>query len=655
MPATAAIRAGAAYVELFVRDNRFVRGLEAASAKLKAFGASITAIGAKLTGLSAAAFTPLLGAVKLFTDAGSQLQNLSQQTGMSVEALSELAYAADQSGTNLDELVAGLRSMTKLIVEAARGSQEAQKVLARLGLSINDLNQMSPDEQFEIIAARLAAIENPAVRAALAIELFGRNGAKLLPLISAGSQGIRELRAEAARLGLTMSSESAQAAEEFGNALSTLWRVIKSVLTTIGGALAPTLKTIAQWITRAGVSVGQWIASHRELITVVAGAIGAVAGLGAALTVLGTVFSGVGSLISGVVSGLTLAAGAVKLLAAAIAFVLSPLGLLIAGFGTLVGVVLTSTAEGQRALQNLGQGFTDLQDVAATAWQGISDALKAADIPAAMEIAWLGLKTAWETGLAAIRQSWREFKSWFVELFWDAVYSVAQFFNTAWTGIETTFWQVVNALADGWDWFVNLLTIGFAEFVGFFRRAWARVRNIFNKEAAQREVEAINREIEAQKEAARAKLHERAQERQQRVVEAEEAGRQRAEALAAMHEEERRQRRQEIEEANAADQARVEAAKEALRARVAELEAIRQQQQEQQQQEAQRPRRPEFDLSGLDEAVQQVQAKGTFNVFALPGMGADTLAERTAKATEEIARGVNQLVREAQKGGIVFS
>jgi hypothetical protein len=69
----------------------------------------------------------------------------------------------------------------------------------------------------------------------------------------------------------------------------------------------------------------------------------------------------------------------------------------------------------------------------------------------------------------------------------------------------------------------------------------------------------------------------------------------------------------------------------------------------------QRRRRPEFDLEGLDEAEAKTDVKGTFSAFAVAGLGSDSLAERTARASEQVARNTGQLVREAQNGGLVFA
>jgi len=660
MAAASGIRAGAAYVELFVKDSRLVKGLNAASARLKAFGASITALGAKLAGLGVTLALPFLGAAKLFADMGSDMLDMSQRTGVAVEALSELRYAAEQSGSGAEDLEKGLRTMSRNIIEAARGSAQARRNLGRLGLTIADLNGLSPDQQFELIADRLSRIQNPANRATIAMEIFGRTGASLLPLLSTGAQGIQELRREANGLGLTMSTEDAQAAEAFGDALSALWRSLKQVAFMVGAALAPTLQAIAQWLTRVAANSAAWIDENREVITIIAAVIAGIVGVGVALMVLGPIISAVGAAIGLVTFAISAAVIAVKLLAVAIGLLLSPIGLVVAAVGGIAAAVLFATDEGNMALESLGQGFDQLLGAAGTAWQGIQDAIAAGDLAGAMEVAWLGIQVVWEAGIAAITAAWRNFKSFFVELFWSAVYAVARAFNTAWTGIEVAFWTVVNALADGWDLFCTGLQIAFNEFVGFFRRAWARVRNLFSPATARREVEAINREVEQQNREARERLDRRVQERARRVDQARDAGRQREEALNQMQEEERRERRREIDAANAADQERVAAAQRALEERAAELAAQREQAELERQmaamdREEQRARRPEFDLEGLDEAEAKTDVKGTFSAFAVAGLGSDSLAERTARASEQVARNTGQLVREAQNGGLVFA
>ncbi len=658
MAGASGIRAGAAYVELHVRDNRLTAGLKQATQKLQAFGAGITSVGTKFLTLGAALGAPLLLAAKTFADMGSDLLDMSQRTGVAVEALSGLRYAAEQSGAGAEELEKGLRTMNRTVIEAARGSASARQAFGRLGIAVEDLSGLSPDRQFELIADRLFTVQNPANRATIAMEIFGKTGAQLLPLLSTGAEGIQELLREADRLGLTMSTDDAQAAEAFGDSLSALWKSLKQVVFAVGGALAPTLKDIAQWVTQVAAAFGDWIDENREVVTIVGGlAVGLVA-VGAAMLILGPLITGIGTALGLVGAVITGFGAAIGLLGAALAALLSPIGLVVAAVAGITAALVLSTDQGNQALGSLSTGFESLLGAAGTAWQGIKDAIAAGDLPGAMEVAWLGIQVVWQTGIAALSSAWRGFKEYFVDLFWSGIYAVAGAFNTVWTGIEVAFWTVVNAMANGWDTFCTGLQIAFNEFVGFFRRAWARVRSLLSPQAAQREVAAINQEVEAQNREARNRLNQRVSGRGQQTEQAREAGQQRQNALMQAQEQERMQRQAGMAAAGDADQQAVANARRALDDRVAELAAQREQAELQRQMagtDGDDRRRSELDLEGLDEAETKTDAKGTFNALAIQGMGSDSLSERTARATEQVATNTRRLVQEAQHGGLVFA
>jgi hypothetical protein len=110
---TSAIRAGRAFVEIFAEDSQMQRVLARVSVRLTAFGQGLAKIGAGLAGVGTAVVTPFLTAAKVFADVGSELVDMSQRTGASVEALSELAFAADQTGTSLSSLETGIKFLQK--------------------------------------------------------------------------------------------------------------------------------------------------------------------------------------------------------------------------------------------------------------------------------------------------------------------------------------------------------------------------------------------------------------------------------------------------------------------------------------------------------------------------------------------------------------
>ena len=168
MADTKGIRAGRAFVELGVSD-KLSAGLRRAQKQLEAFGAGLRAVGIRMAGIGVAAVTSLLGAARMFATVGDDLEEMSQRTGVSVEALSELGFAADIAGSDLETLETGIKHMQRAIVEAADGSEAAQQALAKLGLSAADLAGLSPDEQFKRMADGIARIEDPALRVALIV------------------------------------------------------------------------------------------------------------------------------------------------------------------------------------------------------------------------------------------------------------------------------------------------------------------------------------------------------------------------------------------------------------------------------------------------------------------------------------------------------
>jgi len=287
MPPSSAIRAGRAFVELFADDSKLVRGLKAAQAKLKAFGASVRTMGTKMMGLGAAVAAPMVAASKVFSDMGDSVAKMAARTGIGVESLSELGYAAEMSGTSMESFEKSVRAMQKTLVAAGGGSTAAVGTLRKLGLTVADLAGLSPEQQFKLIADQLSKVEDPAARAAAAMDIFGKSGVELIPLMSAGAAGIEQLQQQARDLGLTMSTEDAKAAEAFNSALGNLWKVLKMAAFTIGSALAPVLQETAEWITRLVVSASAWIKENKGLIvSVFKIAVGVVAA-GAAIVGLG--------------------------------------------------------------------------------------------------------------------------------------------------------------------------------------------------------------------------------------------------------------------------------------------------------------------------------------------------------------------------------
>jgi hypothetical protein len=107
------IAAGKAFIELYVKNSQFVKGLKSARDQLQNFGSAIAKVGAFFTGLGAGILTPLVGAVAHFTKFGSELNDIAARTGVAAGELAELKFAAEQSGASLEDVESGLRKMAK--------------------------------------------------------------------------------------------------------------------------------------------------------------------------------------------------------------------------------------------------------------------------------------------------------------------------------------------------------------------------------------------------------------------------------------------------------------------------------------------------------------------------------------------------------------
>lgn len=208
-------------------------------------------------------------------DYGEQLIETSQKTGMAVEELGALKYAAEQSGVGFEEMRMGLTRMQRAAFEAARGSKEQADTFRMLGVAVQDASggMRSGTEIFRDVAERIAEMDDPTARAALAMRVFGRSGAELLPLLQEGGAGIDELMQRAEKLGLVMSDQAARDAEEFGDAIDDLKLSAKGVAIAIGEAAFGTTE-YAKTIAEAVGGVSTWIREHKTAVQVIVGLAG---------------------------------------------------------------------------------------------------------------------------------------------------------------------------------------------------------------------------------------------------------------------------------------------------------------------------------------------------------------------------------------------
>lgn len=232
-------------------DKTTQKGESAGSKIGKAFGtigkAAVTMGTATIAGATALGGSAYKMAMSTAEQA-DYIDKLSERTGINREELQRWKHAADQSGASVDSFKNGIKKMTDTIDSANQGSATAQTALERLGLSLDDLNGMTTEQQFDAITAALADMEEGAERNAIGNDLLGKTYTEMLPLLNAGSDGIKDLKQEADDLGIVMSEDTVKAGVKLGDTIANVKDALNGFKNQIGAAAIPIIQKFADML-----------------------------------------------------------------------------------------------------------------------------------------------------------------------------------------------------------------------------------------------------------------------------------------------------------------------------------------------------------------------------------------------------------------------
>lgn len=184
--------------------------------------------GMLLTGIGGTAavvgLEKVFGAFRRSAEAVGNLGELAEQLGISTDALQTYQFAAAQSGTSTEQLEAAFIRFGTVIGDAAKGNDAAIKAFRDLGVGILDAEgKLRPTERILLdVADALKGTADPAARAAAAQDLFGRSGARLLPILSGGREAIARFSAEAESLGVRLDKDTITKADQAADMLKRL-------------------------------------------------------------------------------------------------------------------------------------------------------------------------------------------------------------------------------------------------------------------------------------------------------------------------------------------------------------------------------------------------------------------------------------------------
>jgi hypothetical protein len=194
---------------------------QAGTAAGVAFGTAVTAA--------------LAGAVvfdRLIKQVGD-FQDIAEKTGGSAEGFASFAVAAATAGTEINTVAAASIKLTKSLVGVDDESKAAGAALTALGISVSDFKQLAPEDQLENVAKALAGFEDGAQKTAVAMALFGKAGADLLPFL-------KELEQSGGRQ-VILTAEQIKQADEYADSQARATAQLKQYAQSVAVQMLPAL------------------------------------------------------------------------------------------------------------------------------------------------------------------------------------------------------------------------------------------------------------------------------------------------------------------------------------------------------------------------------------------------------------------------------
>ncbi|WP_262048661.1 hypothetical protein [Bradyrhizobium sp. Bra78] len=225
------------------------KSLVESQAALSAFSSKVALGFAAVSAAALAAATSMASQVKAAIDSADHLNKLSQSSGVTTEELSRLTYAADLADVSGEALGKSMGKLSKALVAAGTdAASQAGRAFAAMGIDVKnqDGTLRSSAEVLKDLADRFAGYRDGAEKTALAIALFGKAGAAMIPLLNGGRDGLEEAASEADKFGLVLDKKTTMAAEAFNDNLRRMDLIKQGLVTTIAAKLLPNLEMLSE-------------------------------------------------------------------------------------------------------------------------------------------------------------------------------------------------------------------------------------------------------------------------------------------------------------------------------------------------------------------------------------------------------------------------
>ena len=258
---------GSLVVQLGLNYAQFTGGADAAEQRALQMAKRVQDSMDRVKATAGAAVGAFLGAVtagaviqgfRQTIDELDRVSDAADKIGVSAQNLAELGYAAKLSGTDAESLESSMGKLSVKVAEAVGGGKEAVKTFESIGIKLKDAEGKvrSSEEVFGDLADFFQVLPDGVTKTALAVDIFGKSGKEMVPMLSKGREGITELREEFVRLS-GGSQEAARAlAGELNDQLDKLAVVSQGAYAQVATQLLPTINALTSEFIGAGREAG---------------------------------------------------------------------------------------------------------------------------------------------------------------------------------------------------------------------------------------------------------------------------------------------------------------------------------------------------------------------------------------------------------------
>ena len=196
--------------------KRLGNSMQGVQGKAKNLGMAVRGVGAAFKGLFAiAAVGGIVALGKSAIDTADAFGKLSTRTGIAADKLLAYVNAGKLADVSQSDLETGLRTLARTQIEASEGVATYADAYAKLGVAVKnqDGTLKDSDQLLSDIADRFQDLPNGPEKAAVAMDIFGRSGQKMITLLNGGSEALDEF-------GFELSENFARNSETFNDNLT---------------------------------------------------------------------------------------------------------------------------------------------------------------------------------------------------------------------------------------------------------------------------------------------------------------------------------------------------------------------------------------------------------------------------------------------------